>query len=288
MCRTGEHGMSTSERGRTLRLEEGGIDIYYVDESTDRDVFVMSSLSVPFLRQVEGNWTLIWEDHFSALKQWRRYLSQTHGIPVRKELKGTKFVAGRGRYRHGVQQFSRSVAAAVYRDALTRLDFLQDMSIISVVGTRHSSLYGHGRLEATLVAMLQRMRTALIRSRPPRQGMIFFDEGHGEYTKMYRKARTYLPTGSALGSWSTGRLTTNLPLSNFTKDANIKKSHDSWFIQVADLVSYALFLKIKAEQESLAEWQANLGLQDLYDHIPKRVLNTRASTQDPDGIVRLP
>jgi hypothetical protein len=81
------------------------------------------------------------------------------------------------------QQFSRNGAASVYRDALSRLGFLQDMAIISVVGTRQSALYGHGRLEATLVAMLRRMRTALVRAKPARQGMIFFDEGHGEYTK---------------------------------------------------------------------------------------------------------
>lgn len=271
-----------------MRLESGGVDIYYVDESTDRDVFVMSALSVPFLRQVEGTWTLLWEDQFAALKQWRRHLSQTHGIPVRKELKGTKFAAGRGRYRHGKEQFSRRAAAAVYRDALAHLDFLQDASIISVAGTRNSSLYGHGRLEATLLAMLQRMRTALARSQPPRQGMIFFDEGHGEYTKVYRKARVYLPTGSSLGGWSTGKATKNLPLSNFTKDGNIKKSHDSWFIQVADMISYALFLKVKTERGEATQWQNDLGLGDLYDHIPKRILNTRASTSDPDGIVRLP
>lgn len=136
--------------------------------------------------------------------------------------------------------------------------------------------------------MLQRMRTALARAKPARQGMIFFDEGHGEYTKVYRKARVYLPTGSALGSWSTGRTTRNLPLTNFTKDGNIKKSHDSWFIQVADLVSYALFLKVKAEQNALTGWQAELGLGDLYSHIPRRVLNTEASRRDPNGIVRLP
>jgi len=72
-------------------------------------------------------------------------------------------------------------------------------------------------LEVLLYALLQRMRTACNRSR--RNGIVFFDEGHGEYRKLYRRARVFLPTGSMFGGWRGGAQTQNMPLDNFTKDS---------------------------------------------------------------------
>lgn len=269
-----------------MKLAPGGIDAYYVDESGDEEVFVMTALAVPFLRLVDGEWTLVWEEHFCKVRDWRRRTSRTHGIPVRKELHGNKLASGRGRYALGQHQLQRSKAIRAYRSILGDLGFLQDAAVITVVGNRHTKLYGHTKLEAALFALLQRMRRACEAAR--RQGLVFFDEGHGEYRTLYRKARKYLPTGSSAGRWNTGQASRNLPLDNFTKDANFKDSKHSFFIQVADLLAYAAFLKIKGERGSLASWQAALNAGDLYDAVPSRVLNTHASTRDPQGLVRLP
>lgn len=268
-----------------MRLGEGGLDIFYIDESGDRDAFVMVAVSIPFLRNIEGIWTLVWEDQYKNVRDWRRRMSAEHGLPVRKELHGSKFASGRGRYRLGQHQFTRGQAANIYRVILADLDFLPEFSIIGVVGDRQSNLYGYTKLEAVLYALLQRMRTACAKTR--RQGLVFFDEGHGEYRKLYRKARNYLPTGSSFGNWGGGGTARNLPLDNFTKDANIKESEHSHFIQLADLLSHALFLKHKHELQTLLDWQAELSLGTLYDAVPLRALNTRASTRDPQGIVRL-
>lgn len=268
-----------------MRLEQGGIDVYYVDESMDQDTFVMSALPVPFLRLTDGTWTLVWEDHFHNVRDWRRRIKAAHGLPVRNELKGSKLASGRGRFKHGKHQFTRGEAAIVLNSMLADLTFLQPSGIITVIGTRSSNLYGHSRLEALLFAMLQRMRTACNRSK--RSGLIFFDEGHGEYRKLYRKARVYLPTGSSQGLWPTGTMTRNMPLDNFTKDANFKQSQHCFFTQLADVISYAAFLKVKAEAGRLEPWQLALSLGDLYDAIPISVLNTSASRRDPKGIVRL-
>jgi len=268
-----------------MRLENGGIDIFYVDESMDRDTFAMSAVPIPFLREVEGTWTIVWEDHFENVRDWRRRAKTAHGLPVRKELKGSKLAGGRGRFKHGKHQFPRAQAAGVLRSMLADLGFLQPAGIITVVGDRGSNLYGHGRLEALLFALLQRMRTACERTN--RRGLVFFDEGHGEYRKLYRKARVFLPTGSSQGGWPSGRFTQNLPLDNFTKDANIKQSQHCFFTQLADLVAYAAFLKVKGERNQLEPWQGALGLGALYDAIPQAALNTNASRRDPQGIVRL-
>jgi hypothetical protein len=268
-----------------MKLPDGGLDIFYIDESMDAEVFSMSAVAIPFLRIVEGTWTITWEDQFANIRQWRRDLSKSHEVPVAKELKGSKFASGRGRFRRGNHQLTRAEAATAYRHMLAQLGFLPTLSIITVIGTKAANLYGHSKLEALLYALLQRMRTACAKRN--RAGMVFFDEGHGEYTKLYRKARVYLPTGSSQGGWGGGNVSKNLPLDNFTKDGNIKQSQHSFFIQLADVVSFAALLKIRGEQRKLTPWQAQLGLEDLYDHIPVKVLNTRASTADPLGIVRL-
>jgi hypothetical protein len=268
-----------------MQVPPGGIDIYYVDESTDRDFMVMTALAVPFVRQVDGIWTVVWEDHFRSVRDWRRRLRQNHQIPVAKELKGAKLLSGRGRYLLGRHQLRPAAAAVAYRAALSDLSFLQPHAIISVVGSPRSSLYGHGRLQAVLYALLQRMRTAC--SKNARLGLVFFDEGHGEYRKLYRKARVYMPTGSNKGDWGGGAASRNLPLDNFVKDANIKESEHSFFIQLADMLSFACLLKVRGEEGRMTIWQAGMSAHTLYDATPLGSLNTHTSATDPLGIVRL-
>ncbi len=268
-----------------MKVGSGGIDVWYVDESTDTDYFAMSAISVPFLRAVDGTWTLVWEDQYANLRDLRRELRRQHGIPVKKELKASKLVAGRGRYSGGKHQLTPHAGTDAIRWTLANLGFLQPMSIISVCAKRSTNLYGHSRLEGTLFALLQRMRTATERS--GRNAFVFFDEGHGEYRKIYRRARIFLPTGSALGGWSAGKVK-NMPLTSFTKDANIKQSEHCFFTQLADLLSFSVLSKIRHENGKLPPVQAPLGTHTLYDAIPANVLNLKASSSDPTrGIVRL-
>lgn len=268
-----------------LKVGPGGIDVWYIDESTDTDYFAMSAISVPFLRTVDGTWTLVWEGQYANLRDLRRDLRRQHGIPVKKELKASKLVAGRGRYANGAHQLSALAGANAVRWTLSNIGFLQPRSIISVCAKRTTNLYGHTRLEATLFALLQRMRTATEKN--GRNAFVFFDEGHGEYRKIYRRARIFLPTGSALGGWSAGKVR-NLPLTSFTKDANFKQSEHCFFTQLADLLSFSVLAKIRHENGTLPAAQVPLGTHTLYDAIPAHVLNLQASTSDPlRGIVRL-
>ena len=268
-----------------MKLAEGGIDVFYIDESGDSRTFVMTALAIPFLRNIEGTWTIVWEDQFENVRNWRRRMRVDHGIPVKKELHGNKLASGRGRYYKGKHQLSRNEAVPIYRTILGDLGFLPESSVITVTAPRGAKLYGHTNLEAVLFALFQRMRKACEVSK--KQGMVFFDQGHGEYRTLYRKAKRFLPTGSARGGWSDGGSAKNLPLDNFVKDGNMKDSKHSFFIQLADLLAYAAFLKFKGEDGRLTKWQEALEADTLYDTVPRPVLNTMASTTDPQGIVRL-
>jgi len=204
-----------------LLLESGGIDVWYVDESMDPRFLATAAIAIPLLRNSGPGWQFAWDNYLDAAMQFRRRLKATHGIAIRKELHAVKLASGRGRYRYGKEQFSRKAASGVYRWILSELGFLPERSIITVVGKGSPALYGHRRLEASMYALFQRMQRASHAT--SRNGMTFFDEGHGEYRKLYRKARIYLPTGSRYGGWTAGA-SKNIPMGLFFKDANFKRS----------------------------------------------------------------
>jgi hypothetical protein len=110
-----------------MRLGTGGIDVYYVYESMDPSAFVICGIAIPFLRNVEGTWTIVWEDHFENVRDWRRRALARDQLPVRKELKASKLLSGRGRYKQGRHQYTHGEAAGVCRSLLGDLGFLQDL-----------------------------------------------------------------------------------------------------------------------------------------------------------------
>jgi hypothetical protein len=266
-------------------LKPGGMDIYYIDESHDRNIYVVTAVCIPFLRKENDDWVIKWPAMFEAARAWRRKVRDAFDIPVAKELHGVKLIAGRGNFLKGKYNFNRPKASGVYRQILRSIDFLPRASVMSVTANRGKFLYGNDRLEACTYALFQRMRTKS--SISDVNAMTFFDQGHQEYRRLYRMAQVHLPTGSMLGSWG-AKATKNLPLDMFVKDANEKNSKYCFFTQVADIIAYAAFLKIKGERNELADWQAEYKLGTLYDELPGTILNKRAQLSfKADAIVRL-
>jgi len=166
------------------------------------------------------------------------------------------------------------------------VDFLPDESVLTVAyKSGGKPLYGKTQLEAAMYALFQRMR----RQCQARQtnALVFFDGGHPEYRKLYRQAQVYLPTGSSIGNWGGSSGSANLPLDMFTKDGNEKDSKHCQFTQLADLIAFSAFLKLKNERNGLEPWQAAYSLGNLYDSLPLRIVNRKATSKHTDGIVRL-
>ncbi|MGK7652403.1 DUF3800 domain-containing protein [Roseovarius sp. B08] len=264
----------------------------YADESDDKTRFVLAFVNVPTAEivQPEHDWDSArflnkWESSFASVIKWRQYLRDKHGIPVAKELKGRKLAKGQNRYKNGNLPLYGPPAIRAYKDALDQLAFLPDQSIFSICATRGFHLYGYYKLEACLNAAFQRIETQNKRS--GQKSLLMFDEGHGEYRTLFRKACRYLPTGSRMGGWSDGTSTANKPLSTSIEDVNFKDSRQSHFIQIADLIAYATLLKVKSERSDLTEKEKRLHLGSLHDAIPRNLLNTKVHTGGTDGIKRL-
>ena len=268
-----------------MRLQDGGLDVFYIDESHDNKFYIVTALAVPFLRKINNIWTITWPQHFEQARSWRRKIKADLEIPTSKELHGVKLASGRGNYLKGKHNFSKPRSGAVYRKILSPIDFVPDQSIISCCAPRNKYLYGNDRLNAAMAALFQRIR----RQSEVRQvnAIAFFDQGHPEYRKLYRQAQVYLPTGSIHGAWGSGRATRNLPLNMFLKDANEKNSKHCFFTQTADLIAYAVFLKIKSEINTLSDWQKIYSYGNIYDALPAKLINVKASYNSRDGIVRL-
>ncbi len=267
-------------------MRSGGMDLFYIDESHDRHVFVVTSICVPFLRCIDSRWQFVWVKHLDGAREWRRRIAATQNVPTSKELHGLKLASGRGNYNKGLYSFDKPKACAVYRRILEDIDFLPDKSIMSVAVSRSTTMYGHTQLEAAMFGLFQRMRRRCERANT--NAMTFFDQGHPEYRKLYRKAQRFLPTGSNVGSWASGDASKNMPLDMFIEDGNEKDSKYCMFTQLADLIAYAVFLKMKAASGNLEEWQSRVSAGNIYESIPTKLLNTAASNYPPqDAIVRI-
>lgn len=258
-----------------MQLQPGGADLFYIDESGSRDIFTLSAIRIPFIRFIDGATTFVWSDYLRIAQGWRRNLSATHRVRFRKEIHGVEILHCRGLYHKANRNLRPDEATNLYRDALTTLNTfnLSDISF-TVLARENSRLARQTGIHAGIMGLFQRMRRYCHEN--DRNGMVFFDGGHErEYTKLFRQAAVYLPSG---------RDGTNLPLNMFLKDANFKVSDLSYFIQIADLVTYSANIKIQHEQGLMQAKRVRRAHHTLYDSIPNNVVNLNVTTRRNDGI----
>jgi hypothetical protein len=267
-----------------MDLEPNGIDIFYIDESERFPLAVASVVRIPFLvPKGKTDWEFVWENYHAEAIKWRRDLSVNHSIRFREEMHGYRILKHQGLYHKTQRNLTPPEAVALYKDALASLTWVPKHSIMSTFATDKTELMGHKGIDACLFGLFQRIRNQCLHDQV--NGMIFFDEGHSSYTRLYRMAQKYLPTGSKLGGWESGKRTKNMPLSMFPKDGNVKKSDLSLFMQIADLVAYSVRLKIENERNALAAKRVKREHHTVYDAIPRDRLNTLATFKRRDAIV---
>lgn len=114
------------------------------------------------------------------------------------------------------------------------------------------------------------------------RAMVFADQGREtEITRVYRKMTVFNPVPSQFGTWSEGA-TKNLPLQRIIEDPVFKASHHSFFIQLADCVSFALLKKEVPPTPNIAKY----GVEKFFEQCLAGVCFKKASPKDPLGIVR--
>ena len=272
---------------------------FYVDESYDAERFCLSAISIRHSH---------WRDCFRRVQQHRRLLKEDHGIFIRKEIHAHEFVGGRGRVADRVVgKHSRS---RIFHGLLRLVAELPDVWVFNVClerkGRRDPELDAWDRLlnriERTMLRMEQQeipLRKELIANLPgtitqpedalqlrlldyaPR-ALIFADEGRQvEITRVYRKMTVFNPIPSRFGAWKEGTRR-NLPLERIIEDPVFKASHHSFFIQLADSVSFALLKRETAPTPNIRKY----GIDGFFDECLSGVCFKKASLDDRLGIVR--
>ena len=176
-----------------------------------------------------------WPDVFDDMIDYRRYLRDRFEIPVRAELKANFLLRNGGPLRP--LHLSESARFAVYR-GLMRLQAKLEVKAFAVVirknvmDSRGLTLNPRDTAWEYLIQRLERFTT-----KERTQVVIFHDEGEGGIVRtLTRKARRIGSAGSAFGTGSLKR-----PARLLLDDPVSRKSHESYFVQLADLNAYAAF-----------------------------------------------
>ena len=217
--------------------------IAYIDESGDtgNDLVRSSKTFTLGCVLVEAD---SWNDSFDALINFRRRLKLTYSIPVRAELKANYLIRNAGTLSNS--GLSPSQRHLIYRAHLKQLSQDQHVKAFGVVV--HKSMYYFGKdvFDLAWITLFQRLeRTSHSRGGIP--VLIIHDEGENPaIRKLARWSRRRLSAGSLRGSNSL-----SVPFTRLIDDPVPKASHESYFLQMADLVAYAAFRRIYVPSKSV-------------------------------------
>jgi len=241
-------------------------EIVYIDESYDDTTFVMSALIIP---------AHSWRAAFTHLQQYRKYLKQRYGIFTSKEFHATDFVAGRGRI--APSPVPKGLRAHIFREYLQVHAALPGAAIISGCWSKEDMSQNevHAKAFARIQERLQRRCVAL-----NSQIISIVDEGRAaELQKVARRSKVWNPVGSQYGAWEDGSAFKNIPNDRLIEDPVFKPSHQSYFLQSADFIAYALLKSEVPATRHVAKYK----LADVYDSL-EPICVKKASRKDPRGL----
>jgi hypothetical protein len=203
----------------------------YVDESGNTgDIDMRGTLTYTL------GCVVINADHWLAahdeMISFRRRLASAFGLPVRAEVKASYLIRGNGSLTPlGLAPHERFL---IYRAHMNQMSRLQARAFAIVVDKRGLANQAQC-FDLAWEALLQRLERTY--RHPPTSFAIIHDEGEDDAIRKWaRRARRYLPAGSAYG---TGQLLA--AAKHLVDDPIPRHSHQSYMIQLADLVAYAAF-----------------------------------------------
>lgn len=279
------------------------VRIYYIDESYDKTKFCLSAISIRYTT---------WVECFERVRNHRKQLKETHGLFMRKEIHATDFVRGRGRIsKVPIPKWTR---ARIFKSFLQLISELPNVQILNICLPQHGLADAQmkawdrltNRIEAGMRIAEQSevpLRQGLIQKLSIAEGMkagdieacgsrladykaravIIADEGReGEITKALRKMHVHNLIPSQFGQWEPGVKARNITTDRIIEDPVFKQSHRSYFLQLADCVSFALLKKEVPPTPSIKRYD----IHKMFDETVARVCVIKAAKDDPLGIVR--
>lgn len=220
-----------------------------------------------------------WPDVFDEILEYRRFLKSTFKIPVRAEIKANYLLRNGGPFRP--LHLSEGARFRVYR-GLMRLQQKLELSAFAIVIRKDvmtaRNIPGNPR-DIAWEYLLQRMER--FTTLGGTHVWLSYDESEGSLIRaMTRKARRAGSAGSAFGTGSLKR-----PARLILDDPVPRKSHESYFIQLADLNAYAAFRKLYPPPVRPVQ----IVPQNMWDELGSAALTkVNALSGGPPGIVSWP
>lgn len=243
----------------------------YFDESGDAgwDSSPSSAFTLAAILIHENDWLSTLDE----IVGFRRYLRDDFGISPRTELKANWLIHRKGSLKHVPLSFSARMN--VYRAALRfrgKCGTLQTFAIVINKGlSKNRSEDARSRAWTFAIQRLERFGSDV-----EENIHVFPDEGHGYFIRnRLRQMRRFSLVRSAYGSEWLDRKATNI-----IEDSSDRRSHESYFIQLADLNAYAAYRHIHPAQKVDGSYWDELG--------DSRVTAVNKLKGGPTGIVSWP
>lgn len=175
----------------------------------------------------------LWPSAFDEFLDFRRRLKSTFGLPMRSEIKANYLLRNSGDLRAlGLGPGARHM---IFRSHMRMLEHLPARAFAVVVDKTPAQRTPPEVFDLAWEAMLQRLERTSTYEKAT--FALIHDEGEDDKIRRWvRRARRHLTAGSAFGGGHfthAARLLVDDPIS--------RKSSQSYFVQLADLVAYAAF-----------------------------------------------
>jgi hypothetical protein len=178
-----------------------------------------------------------WPASFDALLAFRRRIRDRFGVPMRAEIKASHLLRCSGVIRD--LGLAPAVRRLIFRAHMRELENLNTKAFGIVIDKRTSTATPDHIFDLGWETLLQRLERASQFAGHDEDGpfMIMHDEGENDQIRrLVRKARRRLTAGSAYGPGSLSHAAWKL-----IDDPVPRRSEQSYFIQLTDLVAYAAF-----------------------------------------------
>jgi hypothetical protein len=211
------------------------MQIAYYDEAGDdgfpqysSPLFVLSALYLHYLN---------WKPCFESIRDFRRHLMAAFGLPVKLEMHTRHFILNKNPYRTlGITDENRKKVVDLFCDLIASLE----VKIINVVIVKtRIRIPTYDVLDMALTYSVQRIENDLNPALNPNEKlMIITDSGRvGKMRHTTRKIQkiNFIPSRFSPQSY-------RREIQSLIEDPLPKESKESYFIQLADLVSYVVYL----------------------------------------------
>jgi len=255
--------------------------IVYFDEAGDdgnpgsSPLFVLSSI---YLHHQN------WKDALNKLHDFRAYLRETYGIPLKVEMHTKLFILNRGAYQN--LNLNDAQRISICKEFAEFIGSLPIKSIHCIINKKNIKKPDYEILDCALKYNIQRIETDLINVDPTTKFLTITDEGRvGKMRKTTRRIQriNFIPS-----KFSPSAYRSEIKL--MIEDPLPKKSQESFFIQVVDFLSYVVYLHESARLGTPWANRLKLSASDLKDitTLLVPIFNTKASPSHPLGFVVYP